>query len=95
MDARRQNLLQRAEMATVQVTLVEEFQAQLQPAPVGATTRLHNAGVEGYESFVGTPLGFALFFARFGLTLLFWTALFWTTGRLFVRFVGRRGPALS
>jgi len=95
MDARRQNLLQRAEMATVQVALLEEFQAQLQPAPVGAATRLRNAGVEGYQSFVGTLLGFALFFARFGLTLLFWTALFWTTGRLFVRFVGRRGPALS
>ena len=94
-DARRQNLLQRAEMATVQVALLEEFQAQLQPAPVGAATRLRNAFVEGYQSFVGTLLGFALFFARHGLTLLLWTGLIWTTCRLLVRFVGRRRPALS
>lgn len=66
MDAQRQNLLRRAEMATLQVTLLEEFQARLEPAPVGTATRLRNAFVDGYESFVGTLLGFAFFFARLG-----------------------------
>ncbi|MGH9805185.1 MAG: DUF4349 domain-containing protein [Candidatus Acidiferrales bacterium] len=90
MDARRQNLLQRAQLATVQVTLLEEFQAQLQPAPPGALTRLRNAGFEGYESFVGTLLGLALFFARNGLNLLFWGGLVWLSARLLRRACQRR-----
>jgi len=90
MDAQRQNLLQRAQMATVQVTLVEEFKAQLQPAPAGTATRLRNAFVEGYESFVGTLLGLALFFARHGLNLLFWGGLVWLSARLLWRGCQRR-----
>jgi len=85
MDAQRQNLLRRAEMATLQVTLVEEFQARLEPAPVGTATRLRNAFVEGYESFAGTLLGFAFFFARYGLVLLFWFGLLWLTWRVMRR----------
>lgn len=81
MEAQRQMLLHRVELATVEVTLVEEFQAQLQPAPVGTRTRLANAFVEGYESFVDTLLGFVFFFARYGLTLLFWGGLAWLTWR--------------
>jgi hypothetical protein len=81
MDAQRQNLLQRAQMATIEVALVEEFKAQLQPAPVGTATRLRNAFVEGYQGLVGTLLGFVFFFARYGLSLLFWGALLWLTGR--------------
>lgn len=81
MDAQRQNLLQRAQMATIQVALVEEFKAQLEPAPVGTATRLRNAFVEGYQGLVGTLLGFVFFFARYGLSLLFWGGLLWLTGR--------------
>lgn len=81
MDAQRENLLQRVELATVNVMLVEEFQAQLAPAPAGTGTRLRNAFVEGYESFVGMLLGFVFFFARYGLTLFFWVGLLWLTWR--------------
>ena len=77
MDAQRQNLRRRVELATIHITLVEEFQAQLQPAPVGTRTRLRNAFVEGYESFIGMLLGFVFFLARYGLTLLFWLGLLW------------------
>jgi predicted anti-sigma-YlaC factor YlaD len=90
MDARRQSLLQRVALATVQVTLLEEFQARLQPAPVGAGTLLWNASVEGYESFIGTLLGLALFFARHGLNLLFWGGLLWLSARLARRAFLRR-----
>jgi hypothetical protein len=90
MDAQRQNLLRRAEMATIQVTLLEEFQAKLEPAPVGTATRLRNAFVDGYESFVGTLLGFAFFFARYGLNLVFWVLFFWAIWRLFRRTLLRR-----
>lgn len=94
MEAQRQMLLHRVELATVEVTLQEEFQAQLQPAPVGTRTRLGNAFVEGYESFVEMLLGFVLFFARYGLTLLFWAGLLWVTWRIvrrpLLRLVGTR-----
>lgn len=82
LDAQRQNLFNRVHLATVQVTLIEQFQAQLQPAPVGTATRLRNAFVEGYDSFVATLLGFVFFFARHGLNLVFWTLFFWVAWRM-------------
>lgn len=94
MEAQRQMLMHRVELATVTVTLQEEFQAQLQPAPVGTRTRLGNAFVEGYQDFVEMLLGFVLFFARYGLTLLFWAGLLWVTWRIvrrpLLRLVGTR-----
>ena len=85
MEAQRKNLLARVELATVAVTLVEEFQAELAPAPVGTGTRLRNAFVEGYENFVGLLLGFVFFFARNGLVLAFWVFLFWLGWRIIRR----------
>jgi len=85
MEAQRKNLLARVELATVSVTLVEEFQAELAPAPVGTATRLRNAFVEGYENFVGLLLGFVFFFARNGLVLAFWVFLFWLGWRIIRR----------
>jgi hypothetical protein len=85
MEAQRLNLLNRVALATLQVTLLEEFQAQLQPAPIGTGTRLRNAFVEGYQNFVGLLLGFVFFFARNGLVLLFWLTLLWLGWRLIRR----------
>ncbi len=90
MDAERENLMRRVEMATIELTLVEEFKAQLQPAPVGTGTKLRNAFVEGYENFAATILGFVFFFARNGLSLLFWGGLMWLSGRLAWRLAMRR-----
>lgn len=77
MDAQRKHLENRVALATVRVALVEEFEAKLEPAPVGAGTRLRNALVEGYENFVGLWVALAIFLARNGLSLLFWGILFW------------------
>ena len=82
MEAQRKNLVARVELATVNVTLVEEFQAELAPAPVGTATRLRNAFVEGYDNLVGLLLGFVFFFARNGLVLAFWFLLLWAGWRL-------------
>lgn len=90
MDAQRENLMRRVEMATIELTLLEEFKAQLQPAPVGTGTRLRNAFVEGYENFAATILSFVFFFARHGLNLLFWSGLLWLSGRLAWRLAMRR-----
>lgn len=82
MEAQRQNLMKRVEMATVNLTLAEAFKAQLEPAPVGALRQLWNAIVDGYDSFTGSVLGLVLFVARYGLTLAFWGGLCWGTWRL-------------
>ncbi len=92
MDAQRVNLMNRVQLATVQVALLEEFKAQLQPTPIGTWTRLNNAFVDGYEDFVGMFVDLALFFARRGLSLLFWFVIFYLlwrrAKRLILRFVG-------
>lgn len=82
MEARRQYLMGRVTLSTLNVTLVEDFKAQLQPAPSGTATRLHNAFVEGYENFAATLFGVVFFLARYGLSLLVWGGLLWLSGRL-------------
>ena len=82
MEAQRQNLMKRVEMATVNITLAEEFKAQLETTPIGTGTRLWNTLVDGYDSFVGTILGVVFFFARYGLNLIFWGGVCWMGWRL-------------
>ena len=86
MEAQRQNLMKRVEMANVTLTLMEEFKAELQPAPVGTLRQLRNATVDGWENFSGSILGIVFFLARYGLTLVLWGGLCWGTWRL------ARGP---
>jgi hypothetical protein len=81
MEAQRQNLMHRVELATIQVSLIEEYKAPLAPAPVGTATRLRNAFVAGYEDFAGMFIGLAFFFARNGLTLLFWLVVLYALWR--------------
>jgi hypothetical protein len=81
MEAQRQNLMHRVELATIQVSLIEEYKAPLAPAPTGTATRLRNAFVAGWDDFAGMFLGLAFFFARNGLTLLFWSVILWLLWR--------------
>lgn len=89
MEAQRQNLMKRVEMANVTLTLMEEFKAELQPAPVGTLRQLWNATVDGWENFSGSILGIVFFLARYGLTLVLWGGLCWVTWRLV------RGPLMK
>lgn len=77
MDAQGKHLESRVSLATVQVALVEEFEARLEPTPVGAGTRIRNAFVEGYQNFVAMFVGLVVFLGRQGLNLLFWGGLAW------------------
>jgi hypothetical protein len=94
MEAQRRNLLQRVELATIQITLGEEFKAELMPAPVGTLTRLRNAMVDGYDNFLGSFLGLVIFVARYGLTLALWGGLGWLTWRGVRRSVLKAGRSL-
>jgi hypothetical protein len=81
MEAQRQNLLRRVELATVTVTLTEEFKAQMQRAPFAAAARLRNAFSDGYRNFVDSALGLTVFLASYGPALLFWAVLAWLAWR--------------
>lgn len=82
MEAQRQNLMRRVEMASVNITMSEEFKAQLETTPIGTGTRLWNTLVIGYENFAGSILGIVFFFARYGLSLTFWLGLCWVGYRV-------------
>jgi hypothetical protein len=82
MEAQRQNLMRRVEMATVTLTLAEEFKAELQPAPVGTIRQLWNALVDGWDNFSGSILAIIFFLARYGLTLVLWGGLGWLGWRI-------------
>jgi len=81
MEAQRQNLLRRVELATVTVTLTEEPKAQSERAPFATAARLGNAFIDGYRNFVDSALGLTVFLVSYGPTLLFWGALGWLVWR--------------
>jgi hypothetical protein len=81
MEAQRQNLLRRVELATVTLTLAEELKAQMEQAPFATAARLRNAFIDGYRSFVDSALGLTVFLVSYGPTLLFWGALVWLVWR--------------
>jgi hypothetical protein len=81
MEAQRQNLLRRVELATVTLTLAEELKAQLERAPFATAARLRNAFVDGYRNFGDSALGLTVFVVSYGPTLLLWGVLVWLAWR--------------
>jgi len=82
MEAERKNLSNQVDFATLNLTLTEDYRAQLQVVPPSTTTRLSNAAVEGYRSMVDGLMSVALFFLSAGPTLLLWTAVLILPARL-------------
>ncbi|MGB7845396.1 MAG: DUF4349 domain-containing protein [Candidatus Acidiferrum sp.] len=72
MEAEQKTLEHRVEFATVNLSLTEEYKAQLNPPAASVYTRVHNALVAGYRNASETVLGIVLFFAEYGPTLLLW-----------------------
>lgn len=75
MEAEQTTLEHRVEFATVNLNLSEEYKAQLVSPTPSVSTRMHNALVAGYQNASETILGFLLFFAEFGPTLVIWLAI--------------------
>lgn len=75
MEAEQKNLEHRVDFATVNLQLGEEYKAQLNPPAASISTRLHNSMVAGYHNASETILGFFLFFAESGPTLLIWLVI--------------------
>jgi len=85
MEAEQKSLEHRVDFATIELRISEEYKAQLDNASPSASTRIHNSLVAGYKNAAETLLGFVLFFAESGPTLLIWLVILLVPALLLVR----------
>jgi len=93
MEAERKNMSNQVSFATLNATITEDYQAQLQVVPPSTSTRLGNAAVEGYRSMVDGVLSLALFLLSNGPSLLLWGAVLFMPARFMWKRVRRRWAA--
>jgi len=82
MEAERKTMSNQVSYATLNVTIAEDYKAQLQVVPPSTWTRLSNAAVAGYKNMVDGMVGLALFLLENIPSLLFWAALLFLPARL-------------
>jgi hypothetical protein len=75
MEAQRKTMTNQVSFATLNATITEDYQAQLQVVPPSTSTRLGNAAIEGYRSMVDGVVSLALFLLSNGPSLLLWGAV--------------------
>ncbi len=81
MDAQLRNLDKQVALATVELTVREQYKAEVD-VPMSVSRRLWNAGVEGYQGLVETGLGLMEFLLRSGPTLALWILILFLPARL-------------
>ena len=81
MEAQRKSLSARVDFASVNLTLREEYKAQLQTLPDSTWNRFRNAAIEGYRSMAGSVVGVLLFLISSGPILLLWGCLLFFPAR--------------
>jgi anti-sigma factor RsiW len=81
MEAERKSMANQVDFATLNLTLNEDYRAQLQVVPPSTPTRLINAAVEGYRNLTDGLMSVALFFLTSGPSLLLWTAILFIPAR--------------
>jgi len=74
-EAEQKSLEHRVDFATIDLSVAEEYKAQIGSQSPSISTRLHNALVGGYRSAVEGVVGLILFFAEYGPSALIWLAL--------------------
>jgi hypothetical protein len=90
MEAESKHLTKQVTFATLNVTIAEDYKAQLEVVPPSTATRLSNAAVEGYRSMVDGIVSVILFLLSSGPSWLFWGAVLFVPGRLVWKTVRRR-----
>jgi hypothetical protein len=93
MEAEQKSLEHRVDFATIELRVSEEYKAQLDNSSPAASTRIHNSLVAGYKNAAETLLGFVLFFAESGPTLLIWLVILLVPVWLLVRRFRRAAAA--
>jgi uncharacterized protein DUF4349/putative zinc finger protein len=82
MTADKGRLTKRVTFATINLSVKEDYKAQLQTMPASSLTQLHNAAVEGYQSMIGGVFGMILGLLSYGPSFLFWGGLLLIPGRM-------------
>ena len=80
-EAERKTLSNQVDFATINATVNEDYQAQLQVVPTSTFGRIHNAAVDGYRSMVEGVVSTILFLFSFGPSLLLWCAILFFPAR--------------
>lgn len=89
MEAEQKSLEHRVDFATIDLTLAEEYKAEMGTPSPSISTRFRNALVVGYRNARDSVVGFLVFFAEYGPFALIWlavlAALAWFLHRRWVR----------
>jgi hypothetical protein len=75
MEAERKGLRNRIDFATLNLTVIEDYKAELKVVPPSIGTQIRNATVEGYRSVVDGLFSLLLWLLSWLPTLLIWTLI--------------------
>jgi hypothetical protein len=75
MDAERKNMKNQVDFATLNLTVVEDYKADLKVGPPSTGTQFRNAAVDGLESVTHGIISLLLWLLSVGPTLLLWVAI--------------------
>jgi hypothetical protein len=85
MEAEKKSLLNRVDFATLNLTVTEDYKAQLHIAPDSTLARFRNAAIEGFKSMIDGIMSLALFVLSYGPSLLLWAGVLFFPARFFWR----------
>jgi hypothetical protein len=75
MEAERKSLMNRVDYATLNLSVVEDYKAQLRMAPDSTLTRFRNSAIKGYKSMIDGIISLALVLLSYGPSILLWCGL--------------------
>jgi Domain of unknown function (DUF4349)/Putative zinc-finger len=75
MEVEQRTLEHRVDFAAIDLSLAEEYKAQIGSPSPSISTRMHNALVTGYRNALEGLVGLVLFFAEYGPSGLIWLVL--------------------
>ena len=90
MEAERKNMKNQVDFATLNLTVVEDYKADLKVGPPSTGTQFRNAAVDGLESVTHGIISLLLWLLSVGPTLLLWVAILFFPARMLWRKVRPR-----
>jgi hypothetical protein len=75
MEAERKSLTNRVDFATLNLSVAEDYKAQLRIAPDSTLTQFRNAAVEGYKGMIEGMISLLLVLLSYGPSILLWGGL--------------------
>jgi hypothetical protein len=95
MEAERKNMKNQVDFATLNLSVVEDYKAELKVSPPSTGTQFRNAAIEGFESLANGIILVLLWLLSVGPTLLLWVAILFFPVRWLWRKVRARLTASS